>query len=187
MPLSTVRFRTAVPATRDVAFELAAVVVGMAVGAGQYWVAGFGLLVVALATQFNRSETESHEIYGNGYKPKAWRLTLLVGLSATQGWESELKQFCESYQLASAEMARRGGAIELVYRVVPKADGDAVQLIATLNAIPTVESAAAKVVYAWATKSLEVSWQCDSRCQSPRFPLGDPAIKIGKMIEGQND
>ncbi|TWU22236.1 hypothetical protein Pla52o_32920 [Novipirellula galeiformis] len=104
-----------------------------------------------------------------------------------EGWESELKQFCESYQLASAETARRGGAIELVYRLVPKADGDAVQLIASLNAIPTVESAAAKVLYAWATKSLDVSWQFDRRCQSPRFPLGDPAIKIGKMIDGQND
>lgn len=146
--LSIVRFRTAVPATRDVAFVLAAVVVGMAVGAGQYWVAGLGLIVVGLATQFNRSEpSDLGSKKGDGKpKPTTWRLTLLVGLSATEGWQSEIERFSDSHTLASAETTRRGGAMELVYRVVPKPETNAVDLVAALNAVPTVEAVATKVV-----------------------------------------
>ena len=146
--LSIVRFRTAVPATRDVAFVLAAVVVGMAVGAGQYWVAGLGLLVVALASQFSGSEADAAETKSRGPKPKKsmWRLTLLVGLGAAGGWESEIERFTESHQLTSAETTRRGGAIELVYRVVPKPESNALELVAALNTLPTVESVATKVV-----------------------------------------
>ena len=143
--LSIVRFRTAVPATRDVAFVLAAVVVGMAVGAGQYWVAGLGLIVVALATQFNRSEANADRSDASDARQPVWRLTLQVGLSATSGWESEIQRVSESYELTSAETTRRGGAMELAYRLVPKSDTKPVELIAALNATPTVESVAMKV------------------------------------------
>ena len=143
--LSIVRFRTAVPATRDVAFVLAAVVVGMAVGAGQYWVAGLGLIVVALATQFNRSEAKTDRSDAGNARQPVWRLTLQVGLSATSGWESEIQRVSESFELTSAETTRRGGAMELAYRLVPKSDTKPVELIAALNATPTVESVAMKV------------------------------------------
>lgn len=148
--LSIVRFRTAVPATRDVAFVLAAVVVGMAAGAGQYWVAGMGLLVVSVATQVNRLtsqdlKTNSNESnIGNGTQG-TWRLTLVVGLSSTSGWETEIKRLSESFQLTSAETKRRGGALELTYRLVPKSDASSVELVAALNAVPTVESVATKI------------------------------------------
>lgn len=146
--LSIVRFRTAVPATRDVAFVLAAVVVGMAVGAGQYWVAGLGLVVVGLATHFNCSELDTKKGTNIESKSKqpAWRLTLLVGLSATSGWESEIDTFAASHQLLSAETTRRGAAMELVYRLVPRADANAVDLVAALNTVPTVESVTTKVI-----------------------------------------
>ncbi len=146
--LSIVRFRTAVPETRDVAFVLAAVVVGMAVGAGQYWVSGLGLIVVGLATYFNRSESGVPRSKANEStsSPSRWRITLKIGLSATEGWESELDRFSESYQLTSAETTRRGGAMELAYLLVPKPDARAVDLVAALNSTPAVESAAAKMV-----------------------------------------
>jgi uncharacterized membrane protein YhiD involved in acid resistance len=146
--LSIVRFRTAVPATRDVAFVLAAVVVGMAVGAGQYWVAGVGLLVVGLANEFNRYEPSKTETKTREPKSKqpAWRLTLLVGLSATAGWESKIARFAESHQLMSAETTRRGGAMELGYRLVPKPESNAVDLVAALNTVPAVESVATNLI-----------------------------------------
>ncbi|TWU28740.1 DUF4956 domain-containing protein [Novipirellula artificiosorum] len=148
--LSIVRFRTAVPATRDVAFVLAAVVVGMAVGAGQYWVTALGLVTVALATQFNKSSenTGSGTAGGTGKTTtaKSLRLSIVVGLSATEGWEQELKQSVESYELLTAETTRRGGAMELVYRLVPNEDTDAIKLIASLNALSTVESVSVKQV-----------------------------------------
>lgn len=141
--LSIVRFRTAVPATRDVAFVLAAVVVGMAIGAGQYWVVVIGLIVVALATHFNTSPQPSDQLPTRN--TDVWRLSLTVGLHNSGGWEAELVRLTESFQLVSAETVRRGGAIELVYRYQPRAGFDASQLIAALNAIPHVESASAKM------------------------------------------
>ncbi|WP_404307165.1 DUF4956 domain-containing protein [Neorhodopirellula lusitana] len=145
--LSIVRFRTVVPTTQDVAFVLAAVVVGMAVGAGQYWVAVFGILVVALAIQVNQPKSDPTKSVGgksSSSKTRGWRLTLVVGLSAIDGWEDEIARYASDYQLTSAETTRRGAAMELVYRMVPNADADAVELIAALNAVPTVESVAAK-------------------------------------------
>ena len=138
------RFRTAVPATRDVAFVLAAVVVGMAIGAGQYWVSAIGLMTVALATQFNTSSTQS----GNAWPTAAdsWRLTLRVGLQATENLEAELERMTESHQLISAETARRGGALELVYSYQPRDGFDATKLIASLNSTANVEAASAKSV-----------------------------------------
>ncbi|TWU62143.1 DUF4956 domain-containing protein [Crateriforma conspicua] len=145
--LSIVRFRTAVPATRDVAFVLAAVVAGMAVGAGQYWVVGLGLSVVAVATFLNSSKPPSGKAESNKgeKKTKAWRLTLQVGLSATDGWESEISRFADSYELLSAETTRRGAAMEMLYRVTPSANSNAVEMIAALNGVPSVESVSAKM------------------------------------------
>ncbi|MEZ6134837.1 MAG: DUF4956 domain-containing protein [Pirellulaceae bacterium] len=142
--LSIVRFRTAVPATRDVAYVLAAVVVGMAIGAGQYSVAALGLMTVALATQFNAptagTECATELVRGS------WRLTMKVGLHSMDGWEAELERLTDSYQLISAETSRRGGALDLVYRYQPRTGIDATQLIAALNTIPNVESVSSKLV-----------------------------------------
>ena len=48
--LSVVRFRTVVRDTRDTAYVIFAVVVGMAVGAASLWVAVLGILVIGLAS-----------------------------------------------------------------------------------------------------------------------------------------
>ncbi len=145
--LSIVRFRTAVPATRDVAFVLAAVVVGMAIGAGQYWVTLLGLAVVALATRLvspSRAGQEAGESFVD--EGHAWRITLQVGLGGTGGWEAELQRLTESAKLLSAETIRRGGAMELIYQVTPRPGTNAMDLIAALHMLPAVESVASKVV-----------------------------------------
>lgn len=142
--LSIVRFRTAVPETRDVAFVLAAVVVGMAVGAGQYWVSGIGLLIVGLATWFDAMLKSGDNAPTHSSNP--WRLNLKVGLHTVGGWEAELDRMTESYKLISVETARRGAAIELVYDYEPREGFDASALIASLNSIPSVESASGKPV-----------------------------------------
>lgn len=144
--LSIVRFRTAMSETRDVAFVLAAVVVGMAVGAGQYWVSGLGLVVVGLATQINRSSSHPNltKTTEPGKKAATWRLNLQVGLSATDGWESEIERFTQSHQLVSAETSRRGSALELAYHLVLLPDSNVIDLVAALNTLPIVESVATK-------------------------------------------
>jgi hypothetical protein len=107
-----------------------------------------GLITVALATHFNGPlDSEFGSLAGDDRAPSnRWRLTLKVGLHAVDGWEGELKRLTETYELISAETARRGGAIELVYRYQPASGTDARELITALNAIPTVESASAKPV-----------------------------------------
>ncbi|WDQ17258.1 DUF4956 domain-containing protein [Rhodopirellula sp. P2] len=144
--LSIVRFRAAVSSTRDVAFVLAAVVVGMAIGAGQYWVSFLGLITLAWATQFNGGSSASQLKKRSLTEAPQWRLTLKVGLHSVGSWEAELKRLTKSYEILSAETARRGGSLELVYRYQPQDDTDASQLIAALNTIPTVESVATKPI-----------------------------------------
>ena len=143
--LSIVRFRTAVPAPRDVAFVLAAVVVGMAVGAGQYWVALIGIVVVGLATYSNSPSTsgadEDDGFHGSG---NSWKLTIQTGLSAAGGLETELQRLTKEIKLTSAETVRRGSALQMVYRVIPKSEASATEIVAALNAIPAVESVTAK-------------------------------------------
>ncbi|MEM6471306.1 MAG: DUF4956 domain-containing protein [Planctomycetota bacterium] len=146
--LSIVRFRTAVRETRDVAFVLAAVVVGMAVGAGQYWVSGLGIVVVGLATFLARGGQNPIEALEGSSDPTnpSWRVTLQVGLSQVGGWESEFQKFCDDHRLVSAETTRRGSSLSFVYRVSPSPDSKQVDLIAALHAVPAVESVHAKVL-----------------------------------------
>lgn len=49
------------------------------------------------------------------------------------------------YELTPAETTRRGGAIELAYRFLPKQDANAAELVAVLNSVPTAETVAAKM------------------------------------------
>jgi uncharacterized membrane protein YhiD involved in acid resistance len=143
--LSIVRFRTAVPESRDVAFVLAAVVVGMAVGAGQYWVASLGLVVVALASLFEAKRPAQKEVAGAEIaSPNGLRLMLQVGLNASNVWTQEFDQINSKYELVSAETARRGSALELVYRLHLQPATDAVALLARLNTLPGVESVSLK-------------------------------------------
>ncbi|MEM6471194.1 MAG: DUF4956 domain-containing protein [Planctomycetota bacterium] len=144
--LSIVRFRAAVPATRDVAFVLAAVVVGMAVGAGQYWVASIGVVIVGLATMINSPcKKQTGQGFEISAKPKRdWKLTIQTGLNADGNWEAELRRLAGEIQLVSAETTRRGSAMQMVYRVVLKSDVNATEIVSTLNSLSAVESVTIK-------------------------------------------
>ena len=149
--LSIVRFRTAVPETRDVAFVLAAVVLGMAVGAGQYWVAGLGIIVVGLASQFEnrRSGTGEEDDRKSPVGPgsgssRAMRLNLQVALSAVNGWTQMLENETERYELLSAETIRKGSGLELVFRLQLRPATDSIAILSRLNSLPGVEAVSLK-------------------------------------------
>lgn len=142
--LSIVRFRTAVPETRDVAFVLAAVVVGMAVGAGQFWVASIGIVVAGAATATNSTRRQSGGDPNPEVNANQWKLTLQTGLSATGSWEAELRRMASEAQLVSAETVRRGSAMQVMYRVVPLRAISPAEIVATLNSLPAVESVTVK-------------------------------------------
>ena len=144
------RFRTAVPATRDVAFVLAAVVVGMAIGAGQYWVTALGLLIVGLATHFNgpasgsTAPSDTLSPSTTSVAEQSWRLTIQTGLAAATNFETELTRMTQDYRLISAETVRRGGGMEYVYQMRLKPEHPPAELVAALHVIPLVESVAVK-------------------------------------------
>jgi hypothetical protein len=135
--LSIVRFRTVVEDTRDTAFVIFSVVVGMAVGAGYPMLALIGIPAVAIAAivmrlvggtaELNRTVTATLVIrVGVGHDPK----TLLDAPFASHLSNSELKGIAT---------ARQGVAFDLTYSVRLKQAENAMALIADLNRIEGIQ------------------------------------------------
>ena len=111
--LSIVRFRTMVEDTRDTAFVIFAVVVGMATGAGNLLVCLIGIPAVAIVafTLF---------FFGRSFSPSTQRL-LEVRLNAGLDPDSLLAPYfrthLHTWHLASVVSARQGTLLEVAYRV----------------------------------------------------------------------
>jgi len=136
--LSIVRFRTVVEDTRDTAFVIFAVVVGMAVGAGHPMVALVGVPIVGgttLALRFwDRSESAirasgEHRLevrLGSGYDPE----TLL---------SETLKTHALSCRLTAAVTARQGTALDVHYAIRLREPDRPLQLVKVLNSLEGVQ------------------------------------------------
>ena len=137
--LSIVRFRTAVPTPREVAFVLASVVVGMAIGAGTWPIAVVGLVVLAMASiAADRHRAVQTELSPSGH---ASRLTIQTGVAAK--WSTEcLNPFCQSSRLLSAGTSRSGTSMTFDYAIRLKPECSADQLLMELHRHPEVESVA---------------------------------------------
>lgn len=112
--LSIVRFRTVVRDTRDTAFVIFAVVVGMAVGSQHPWVALIGILVgggasFALAWQEGRVRGAAAEV------PMVLRLRVSVGLDL----ETVMSQVLTGgrRKLLSLGTAKQGTSLEAEYEI----------------------------------------------------------------------
>ncbi len=112
--LSIVRFRTVVQDTKDTAFVIFAVVVGMAVGAGQYSVAVFGLAAVGVAAGMFRDR-------GRPPAPAAGDFLLNVRIAASSDAEplvaETLARHAAELEQLAASTARKGVAIELSFQL----------------------------------------------------------------------
>lgn len=113
--LSIVRFRTAVPDSRDVAFVLASVVVGMAIGAGQWVIAGCGLGVVAIANQIFGGWGQLSN--GNSLAKTRSKLSIQTSVSAGPVSDETLHVYCRDIGLISAFTSRKGEAMTYIYQV----------------------------------------------------------------------
>ncbi len=141
--LSIVRFRTAVSTTQDVAFVLAAVVVGMAIGAGQYYVAAIGLAIIAGAS-FLPISTNGARNELKGKQPESVRLTIQATLGSTNTWAEVLKRYCASYELVLAETARRGSSMIYDYRVSLFEGLQIDEAVSAFSQLPQVETVSIK-------------------------------------------
>jgi hypothetical protein len=136
--LSIVRFRTVVEDTRDTAFVIFAVVVGMACGLGSIWVGSIGLGVVSVSAvvlfcfQRYTFRTQADE----------WNLLLRVGISlgSETPWESLFSKYCEQVQLQSTGTARQGAAVDLTYKVRLKPGITPLQFLNDMNRLEGIQN-----------------------------------------------
>ena len=134
--LAIIRFRTVVEDTRDTAFVIFAVVVGMATGAGYLTVPLLGIPFVAVAAiLFRPTGAEA------GQGPLAFTLAVRVGTGHDP--EALLREtfgkHLQSSRLLSTATARQGVALDVTYSVRLRAEDDALALVTELNGIEGVQ------------------------------------------------
>ena len=135
--LSIVRFRTVVRDTKDTAFVIFAVVVGMAVGAGQPVVAICGMTVVGFAAFLLQDR--------RGFLLEIDRETVLaVRFNWSQTLEATVlecvKKYASEIEPMSVTTVRHGAAMELSYRIRLLPDSKPTELVADLNRIEGIQS-----------------------------------------------
>lgn len=138
--LSIVRFRTVVDDTRDTAFVIFAVIVGMAIGAGVWWVPLAGIpLIGCLAVGLDR--------WGRAAPQEAagYTLTIRIGLGrdAEELLRSTFDEYLASWSIISTGTTRQGAAVEIVFSAKFQASRTAMDLprfVAGLNRIDGVQS-----------------------------------------------
>jgi Domain of unknown function (DUF4956) len=126
--LSIVRFRTVVEDTRDTAFVIFAVVVGMAAGAGQLLIPLVGLpLVGGTAILLSRLM--------NSDESRTSVLLVRLGLGRNPGeiLPPLLSRYCSSFRMLSVATTKQGAAIEVSYSVRLKSMESMSQAVMELN------------------------------------------------------
>jgi hypothetical protein len=140
--LSIVRFRTVVDDTRDTAFVIFAVVVGMAAGAGAYLVAALGIplvgIVAGLLAWWGRAGEKKLAAKGR-------RTTLILrvntGTDPSSGIAAILAKHADDIDLFSVATVRQGTALDLSYSLRLRTGFTALALIGELNRTEGVQGA----------------------------------------------
>jgi uncharacterized membrane protein YhiD involved in acid resistance len=135
--LSIIRFRTVVEDTRDTAFVILAVVIGMGVGAGYAILGAIGIPVVLLAALLMRWGWPE----ANG-KPGVATLNVRVasGSDPEKLLGSTFGQYLSEVELVGSATAKQGTSLELTYRVSLRNSRATYALTADLSRIEGVQS-----------------------------------------------
>ncbi|MDP1660755.1 MAG: DUF4956 domain-containing protein [Phycisphaerales bacterium] len=138
--LSIVRFRTVVEDTRDTAFVIFAVAVGMAIGAGYLKVPLVGIpFVAAAALLFRPREVQPGGLQTGSGEP--WRATVRLGAAFSD--EPALLAIIDHHafgaELDEVVTSRQGAAIDRTYRVRLRVPGGVTAFVEALNGIPGVQ------------------------------------------------
>lgn len=135
--LSIVRFRTVVEDTRDTAFVIFAVVIGMAVGAGHLLVCYVGIpIVAAVALAMGHFGSLSAT---NGVERRL-EVRMGVGHDPEQLLAETLREWLASSRLVSVVSARQGAAFDLVYAVRLREPLALLPLVKSIHALEGVQS-----------------------------------------------
>ena len=134
--LSIVRFRTVVDDTRDTAFVIFSVIVGMAVGAGVWLVPFVGIPIVgAVAVGLGRNGM------GSPAKSFTHQLVIRLGLGISPSTvESLLDRYSSNRTIVSTTTARQGAAFDITYLItLVGSDSQIPMIVAELNRIEGVQ------------------------------------------------
>jgi hypothetical protein len=136
--LSIVRFRTVVRDTRDTAFVIFAVVMGMAAGSDNLWVAVIGLVVVGGAA-FLMARQDMGIV--EELPPLALILTarLALGYDPEQALSAPLNAYLAERRLLSVSTVKQGASLQVIYEASLRQDGSAVELVSAINQIDGVQ------------------------------------------------
>lgn len=137
--LSIVRFRTVVQDTRDTAFVIFAVVVGMGAGAGNLAPALIGMPLVFLAAWLFRSRKSQRD-------PREAELILRVRNTNPPGdaVRKVLERHLTSFRQTAVATARGGVALDVTYMVHARTAESYLALVTELTPIEGVQSAEVK-------------------------------------------
>lgn len=141
--LSIVRFRTIVEDTRDTAFVIFAVIVGMAVGTGLILVPLIGIPVVAgAAIAMSRSDLVGPMESGSNTGGPPMLLTVRMGLGRDPATVlgSVVSRAAATNRLVGVTTARQGSAIELTYSITLAFAANPAALVQELNGLDGVQS-----------------------------------------------
>ena len=135
--LSIVRFRTVVEDTRDTAFVIFAVVVGMAIGAGDLRICLAGVPIVAVSSLVLHSvEKHSRRLVPE----RKLDVRLIRDCDPTTLLVATFQEHLATHRLVSATTAKQGQSVELRYLVrLNRADG-VLALLRALQSVGGVES-----------------------------------------------
>jgi hypothetical protein len=132
--LSIVRFRTVVRDTRDTAFVIFAVVVGMAVGARNFPLAAIGLAVIgAAALGIARLTRERNE------PPLLLRVRVGLGNGFEELLDGTLNEHMPARRVMSVSTAKLGAALSVVYEGRMRQGKTAEDLVRALNGVQGVQ------------------------------------------------
>lgn len=112
--LSIVRFRTVVEDTRDTAFVIFSVIVGMAAGSGLLWLPAIGTVAVG-GTAVLLSSVSS--LPGRRGIPMQLSLRMVLSADSQELAQATLAACVETYHLRSAATAKQGTIMDYVFEV----------------------------------------------------------------------
>ena len=134
--LSIVRFRTIVRDTQDTAYVIFAVVVGMAVGARDLWVALIGISVVGLAGYIMLARAKVFSVAQHAH---LLSLRVAVGHDLDRLLGETLDVHLQERELMSVSTAKQGESLEVTYETRLRPAGSADALVKALNEIEGVQ------------------------------------------------
>lgn len=140
--LSIVRFRTVVDDTRDTAFVIFAVIVGMGAGSGHLLVPTIGIPVIALAAFLleKLSPVRSTRASTAVAAPGTVVVRLGLGRSPEEVLSPVFGRHTEACHVTEAATARQGAAIDVTYAVRLKESSSAPSLVTELNQVEGVQN-----------------------------------------------